>query len=128
MRQAIIAVLFSLVCSLASATELVRSRPLLEYADILLAQELDTVVNTLNDRMSQCVNSGAGNYSECYCRNSAEVGTAKSSYEKVLEARPKWKGKALFWKDPKDLASHNLVMPAIESLIQSPSQGCDPKH
>lgn len=124
MRQITIALLFFLPSSLVSATELVRPRPLTEYADILLAQELNTAISALNDRVSQCVDSGAGKPSECYCRYPVEADAAKASYEKVLQARPKWKGKILFWKNPENLASHNLVMPAIENQLRSPTQGC----
>lgn len=120
MRHITIALLFFLPCSLASATELVRPRPLTEYADILLAQELDTAISALNDSVSQCVDSGAGKPSECYCRYPVEVDVAKASYEKVLQARPKWKGKILYWKNMENLVSHNLVMPAIENQLRSP--------
>lgn len=104
-------------CLTAMATEFVRPRPLIEYNDILLAQELDTAINTLNDRLAQCVDSGAGKPAECYCRYPAELEAAKASYEKVMQARPKWKGRVLFWKDTANVASHNLVMPAIENLL-----------
>lgn len=130
MRQLTVASLVFLSCPVASATEFVRPRPLTEYADILLAQELDTAINVLNDRLRQCVDSNAGNPSECYCRYPTEAGAAKASYEKVLQARPKWKGKILFWKNMQSQASHNLVMPAIENQLQSSSQGCGsmPQH
>jgi len=124
MRQATTALLFCLSCSLASATEFVRPRPLTEYADILLAQELDTTVGALNDHLSKCIDSGTGNSAECYCRYPAEADAAKVSYEKILKARPKWKGKVLFWTDAQNLASHNLVMPAIESLLQASAESC----
>ncbi len=126
MRLITLALMLALPASLATAAEFVRPRPLTEYADILLAQKLDTAISALNDRIAQCIDSGAGNPSECYCRYPGEADAAKASYEKVLEARPKWKGRVLFWKDTENLASHNLVMPAIESLLQTPTQGCDP--
>lgn len=130
MRQITIALLFFLPSSLVLATELVRPRPLTEYADILLAQELDTAISALNDRVSQCVDSGAGKPSECYCRYPDEADVAKASYDKVLQARPKWKGKILFWKNTENLASYKLVMPAIENQLRSPTQGCSsiPQH
>lgn len=130
MRQLTLALMFLLPCSLAFATEFVRPRPLTEYADILLAQELDTAINALNNHMSQCVDSGVGNPSECNCRYAEEAKAAEASYEKVLQARPKWKGKVLFWKDTQNLASYYLIMPAVESLLQSPAQGCGttPRH
>ena len=124
MRKTTIALLFFLPSSLTTAAELVRPRPLTEYADILLAQELDTAISALNDRVSKCVDSGAGKASECYCRYPGEAGAAKALFEKVLQERPKWKGKILFWKNIENHASHNLVMPAIENQLRSPSQGC----
>jgi hypothetical protein len=124
MRQLTVASLIFLPCSLSFATEFVRPRPLTEYADILLAQELDTAINVLNARLTQCVDSNAESPSDCYCRYPQEAGAAKASYEKVLQARPKWKGKILFWKNMQNLASHNLVMPAIENQLRSSTQGC----
>ncbi len=124
MRQITTALLLCLSSSIACATEFVRPRPLTEYADILLAQELDTSIGALNDQLSKCIDAGAGNSSECYCRYPAEAGAAKVAYEKILQARPKWKGKVLFWKDAQNLASHSLVMPAIESLLQAPAESC----
>lgn len=96
----------------------------MEYDDILLAQELDTAINALNDRVTQCVDSGAGKPSECFCRYPEEAEAAKASYEQVLQARPKWKGKLLYWKNMENLASHNLVMPAIDHQLRSSTQGC----
>ena len=124
LRQVAIALLFFLACSLASATEFTRPKPLTEYADILLAQELDTALNALNDRVTQCVDSGTGNPTECFCRHMGEAETAKASYEKVLQARPKWKGKILYWKSTENQASHNLVMPAIDHQLRSSAPGC----
>lgn len=118
------AVLLCISCSLASATELVRPRPLTEYADILLAQELDTTIVTLNEHISKCIEAGSGNSSECYCRYPAEADAAKMAYEKILKARPKWKGKVLFWKDAQNTASYSLIMPAIESMLQLPVESC----
>lgn len=124
MRRIALVILIVLACNCASATEFVRPRPLTEYADLLLAHELDTSIAALNDRMAQCVESGAGNPSECYCRYPEEADAAKASYDKVIQARPKWKGKILFWKDTQNLAGHNLVMPAIENLLQLPTESC----
>ena len=116
--------LFSLSWSLASATEFVRPRPLTEYEDILLAQELYTAINAFNDRVTPCVSAGTSELSECSCRYPAEASAAKAVYERVLQARPKWTGKILYWKNPESLVSHNLVMPAINQQLQSSNARC----
>lgn len=118
----------SLSSSLACATDFVRPRPLTEYADILLAQELDAAMTALNDRMSKCLGSGAGDAAECYCRYPGEAGSAGDAYRKIMEARPKWKGRVLFWKDMQSLASRSLIMPAVESLLQARPQSCANPH
>jgi hypothetical protein len=116
--------LFCLTPALVAATELVRPKPLMEYADILLAQELDVAVSALDTRVSHCVESGAGNAGECYCRFPSEADAAKTVYEKTLEARPKWQGKILYWKNPESLASRQLIMPALGQQLQSSMPMC----
>lgn len=123
LRAITLAGLSLLTPSLVGATELVRPKPLMEYADILLAQELDSAVSVLDARVSQCVESSTGNAGECYCRFPSEADTAKAAYEKTLEARPKWQGKILYWKNPETLASRQLIMPAIGQQLRS-SVGC----
>jgi hypothetical protein len=116
--------LFCLTPALVAATELVRPKPLMEYADILLAQELDVAVSALNTRVSHCVESGAGNGGDCLCRYRSEADTAKAAYEKTLAARPKWQGKILYWKNPESLASRQLIMPALGQQLQSSMPMC----
>lgn len=123
-RATSLALLLSLLFPLASATELVRPRPLMEYADIQLAQELDTALVTLNDKVSQCAGNNEENPSACLCRFQSEADATQASYEKVLQARPKWKDKILYWKNPENMSSHNLVMPAIEHQLKS-SHACN---
>lgn len=120
-----LAILFMPSTSFALGTEFVRPRPLLEYEDILLAQQLNSSVSSLNDLLTQCVDSSSGNSAECYCRHPKEAQAVKNSYETTLQARPKWKGKILYWKDPADMKSHNLVMPAIEHQLKSSTLSCD---
>jgi len=127
MRLVAMVLLSFLACLPASATEFMRPRPLTEYGDILLAQELDTAINALNDRMTQCIDSGAGSPPECFCRHAGEAGIAKTAYEKVLQARPKWKGKILYWKNMENQASHNLIMPAIDHQLRSSTAECGPR-
>jgi len=121
-RPITLASLLFLGCTHASATEFVRPRPLTEYDDVQLAQELNAAIDSLNDRMTQCVGSDSGTASKCFCRYSSEAGVAKAVYEKTLEARPKWKGKILYWKNPKNLTSHNLVIPAIDHQLSTTLQ------
>jgi len=128
MPRIVIALIFLLPCASVLAAELVRPRPLMEYTDILLAQELDIAVGTLNDSLAHCIDSGIGSASECYCRHPLEAEATKAIYVKILQARPKWKGKVLFWKNPETLASRNLVMPAIDNMLQSPDQECGSTH
>jgi hypothetical protein len=111
--------LLSLLPLPSSATELVRPRPLVEYADIQLAQELDTALANLNGKVSHCVDSGENHPSACRCHFRTEAEVTQASYEKVLQARPKWKGKILYWKNPDNLSSHHLVMPAIAHQLNA---------
>ena len=115
-----------LLCTpcLVCATELVRPRPLMEYADIMLAQELDVAVTTLNEHVQKCVDSGAGDPAECFCRSRQQADTAQVSYVKTLEARPKWQGKILYWKNTDTLASRQLIMPAIEQQLRASPPQC----
>lgn len=124
LHQFAFALLFFFSCSYAFATDFVRPRPLVEYGDILLAQELDTSLGILDDRLSKCIESGTGNPAQCYCRHPQETQAVKMSYDKVLQARPKWKGKILFWKDTANMQSRNLVMPAIENQLRTASLDC----
>lgn len=124
LRTIILAGLFFLTPSLVSATELVRPKPLMEYADILLAQELDGAVSALDARVSQCVESGTGNAGDCLCRYPDEAGAARAAYEKTLAQRPKWQGKILYWKNTETLDSRQLIMPAIGQQLQSSMPMC----
>lgn len=129
LKQSLAIVLLSLLShSHAFGTEFVRPRPLLEYEDILLAQQLDSSVSKLNALLTPCVDSGSGSPEECYCRYPRETQALKDSYEKTLQARPKWKGKILFWKNVANLQSHNLVMPAIENQLKSSPPTCKSIH
>lgn len=113
-----------LLSSAAFATDFVRPRPLMEYEDIMLAQELDSTLSALNDGLVRCVDAGTASPEECHCRFPKEVQAAKLSYERVLTARPKWKGKILYWKNTANLQSRNLVMPAVETQLQSTTAAC----
>jgi hypothetical protein len=124
LRAITLAWLFCLTPSLVWATELVRPKPLMEYADILLAQELDGAVSALDARVSQCVEANMGNAGDCFCRYPNEAETARAAYEKTVAARPKWQGKILYWKNTETLASRQLIMPAIGQQLQSSMPGC----
>jgi len=124
LRTIVLAGLFFLAPSLVNATELVRPKPLMEYADILLAQELDAAVSALDARVAQCVESGTGKAGDCLCRYPNEMGAARTAYEKTLAQRPKWKGNILYWKNTDTLASRQLIMPAIGQQLQSSKPMC----
>ena len=119
-----VTLLFLLSYSYALGTEFVRPRPLVEYGDILLAQELDTSLGNLDNQLTKCIDAGTGNPAQCYCQHPQETQAVKMSYDKVLQARPKWKGKILFWKDTANMQSHNLVIPAIENQLKTASLDC----
>lgn len=123
-RQATIALIFLFAGSIASATEFVRPRPLSKFDDILLAQELDTVINVLNNRITLCVDAGRESPTECFCRYPEEANNAKKSYDKILLARPNWRGKILYWQTLDNQASHQLVMPAVENQLRSSTLTC----
>jgi hypothetical protein len=108
-----------LAVSGTSATEFVRPRPLIEYEDIMLAQELDNALGGLDARLASCADAGPESADTCRCRYPKETEATKAAYEKVMAVRPKWKGKILFWKNPDTQASRNLVMPAIDSQLSS---------
>lgn len=118
------AVPLCLSCALADAAEFLRPRPLMEYHDVMLAQELDTALVTLNDRQKKCVNAGKASPNECACRYPAEASIAMASFDKALQARPAWKGKILYWKNPDNQASRQLVMPAIEHQLKTALSAC----
>lgn len=124
LRSITLAGLFLSAPPFAGATELVRPRPLMEYTDILLAQQLDVAVSALDAHVTQCVGSGGGNAAECSCRYRSEVETAKAVYARTLEARPKWQGKILYWKNTDTQASRQLIMPAIDRQLQSSITEC----
>jgi hypothetical protein len=124
LRRIALSGLLLITPSLVCATELVRPRPLMEYADILLAQELDVAVTALNDQLQQCVDSGTGTPAECFCRSPKEADAARVSYAKTLQARPKWQGKILYWKNTDTLASRQLVMPALEQQLGASAPAC----
>lgn len=108
----------------ADAVELLRPRPLMEYHDVMLAQELDTALAVLNSRTAQCVGSGEASPEACACRFPAETSVATASYDKVLQARPSWKGKVLYWKNPNNHTSHQIVMPALEHQLITAQSAC----
>jgi hypothetical protein len=126
-RQHPLAIALCFLCfsSIASGTEFVRPRPLMEYEDILLAEKLDSPVSKLNDLLSQCIDAGARDPVECHCQHPEEVRAVKTSYEQVLQARPKWRGKVLFWKNTENMQSRKLILPAIENQVNSPTLNCD---
>lgn len=115
----LISFLFLLSCSFAFATEFVRPRPLVEYEDIMLAQELDAALGLLNEQLAACLDAGKAAPDECNCQLQKEAQAARLSFDKVMQSRPKWKGKILFWKNTTTLQSRNLVMPAIERQLSS---------
>ena len=123
-RQIAIALALLLPAAMASAVELLRPKPLMEYHDILLAQELDSALAVLNDRWSNCKDATSEKPEACACRHPEAAKNAADAYDKVVQARPKWKGKILYWKNPDNQESRQLVMPAIDHQLKAGALDC----